>query len=609
MKRVLVVDRDRRRSRSSVAAPSSLARGTTTAPGYNFRINVTITDARHHAQPHGRQARLARALRDHQQGQEGARLRHRRPEAHSRRRAGQGKLGAYLDDARPVQVQGRRQVPRILHRPLGRRLRRRPVKLQVVGTVATRRSCCCGSPAAAADWRAAERERARHARGAVADLVAHRRRACRSAGASRSPAGRRSARSRRRRSSSATPSTRRTSARRSTRSTRAPAACAGRYRVQAPNDGPNGLAVDGPTRSSARPTPSSSHSIARTGRVLWTHRLVNRYEQFVDIAPLAARGLVFTSTIGFAPGGRGALYALDQRTGEDSLALPDDPRTVAFPSAGGGGAWYPPSLAPDGRLYFGISNPGPWGGSPLRPNGGHVSRARCPYTDALVALDREHRQPSLVRPGDEARRARLRPRGIADRRRRSVFGAGKAGRVVAWNRVSGKRLWSQAVGTHLHDLGPLPKQKTTVCPGLWGGVLTPMAYAARPPLRSGRRTLHARELHRPGIPRRPDARQRRPRRALGEDGRQLWSRRLGSPATGCATVAGDVVFAPTLDGHVFALGDVGRTDALADADARRHQRLPERRGRPLARRRRRTDGARTRRAGTDSPTALPGYGS
>jgi hypothetical protein len=28
----------------SVAAPSSLARGNTTSPGYNFRINVTITD-------------------------------------------------------------------------------------------------------------------------------------------------------------------------------------------------------------------------------------------------------------------------------------------------------------------------------------------------------------------------------------------------------------------------------------------------------------------------------------------------------------------------------------------------------------------------------------
>jgi outer membrane protein assembly factor BamB len=36
-------------------------------------------------------------------------------------------------------------------------------------------------------------------------------------------------------------------------------------------------------------------------------------------------------------------------------------------------------------------------------------------------------------------------------------------------------------------------------------------------------------------------------------GRKLWSRRLGAPATGCATVASDVVFAPSLDGRIVAL--------------------------------------------------------
>ena len=95
---------------------------------------------------------------------------------------------------------------------------------------------------------------------------------------------------------------------------------------------------------------------------------------------------------------------------------------------------------------------------------------------------RSHGQAPLVRPGDAARRARLRLRGVADPRdrRRSrdvVFGAGKGGRVVAWDRAARTRLWSRAVGTHLHDLGPLPVQPTRVCPGLLGGVQTPMAYA------------------------------------------------------------------------------------------------------------------------------------
>ena len=156
------------------------------------------------------------------------------------------------------------------------------------------------------------------------------------------------------------------------------------YIVQAPNDGPNGLAFAGGRLFGATDTRVFALD-ARTGRHLWGHKLTNRHEQFVDIAPLAARGLVFTSTIGFAPGGRGALYALDQRTGKIRWRFDTIRDPWPFPSAGGGGAWYPPSLAPDGRLYFGISNPGPWGGSPVRPNGG-MFPGPTPYTDALLSL-------------------------------------------------------------------------------------------------------------------------------------------------------------------------------------------------------------------------------
>ncbi len=187
------------------------------------------------------------------------------------------------------------------------------------------------------------------------------------------------------------------------------------YIVQAPNDGPNGLAFAGGRLFGATDTRVFALD-ARTGRHLWGHKLTNRHEQFVDIAPLAARGLVFTSTVGFAPSGRGALYALDQRTGKLRWRFDTIRDPWPYPSAGGGGAWYSPSLASDGRLYFGISNPGPWGGSPVRPNGG-MFPGPTPYTDALLTPDRRHRAASLVRPGDEARRARLRPRGIADRRR------------------------------------------------------------------------------------------------------------------------------------------------------------------------------------------------
>ncbi len=330
------------------------------------------------------------------------------------------------------------------------------------------------------------------------------------------------------------------------------------FRVQAPNDGPNGLAVEGARLFGA--TDTSVFALDRsTGRRLWARRLVSRYEQFVDIAPLAARGLVFTSTIGFAPGGRGALYGLDQRTGRIRWRFETIRDPWAFPSAGGGGAWYPPSLAPDGRIYFGISNPGPWGGSPVRPNGG-MYPGPVPYTDALVALTAT---TGSLRWYDQVTKHDVRdydfeasPIVVG----RTVFGAGKAGRVVAWDRVSGKRLWSRAVGTHLHDLGPLPRQPTTVCPGLWGGVLTPMAYAHErlfvPVVERCMRESSVDPAFLADLTRGKGVLVALSART----GRQLWSRRLGSPPTGCATVAGDVVFVPTLAGHVFALAaSDGRT--------------------------------------------------
>ncbi len=324
-----------------------------------------------------------------------------------------------------------------------------------------------------------------------------------------------------------------------------------RWLTKAPNDGPNGLAAT-PGRIFGATDTSVFALDRRTGRRVWARRLVSRYEQFMDIAPLAADGLVFVSTVGFAPGGRGALYALDQRNGKVRWRFQTIREPWPHPSAGGGGAWYTPSLGPDGELYVGISNPDPWGGTRLRPNGGAYAGAAL-YTDSLVAL---RAATGKLLWYDQVRKHDVRDYDfeaspiVVGRR---VYGAGKAGRVVAWNRLTGKRLWSQSVGTHLHDLGPLPVAWTTVCPGLWGGVLTPMSYAAgrlfvpvvdRCMRESAVHTLAPSDL----------------RTGDGEvvaiattSGKKLWVRHLGSPATGCTTVARDVVFAPTLDGRVYGL--------------------------------------------------------
>jgi alcohol dehydrogenase (cytochrome c) len=143
-----------------------------------------------------------------------------------------------------------------------------------------------------------------------------------------------------------------------------------------------------------------------------------------------------------------------------------------------------------------------------------------------------------------------------------VFGAGKAGRVVAWNRDTHARLWSRAVGTHLHDLGPLPRHVTTVCPGLLGGVETPMAYAG------GRLFvpvvgLCAREsaITSKSAFLRPPSQGKGAVYALdAATGRTLWRKPVDSPPFGCATVARDAVVVPTYDGTVVA---------FATADGRR----------------------------------------
>ena len=133
-----------------------------------------------------------------------------------------------------------------------------------------------------------------------------------------------------------------------------------------------------------------------------------------------------------------------------------------------------------------------------------------------------------------------------------VFGAGKAGRVIAWDRETHERVWEQPVGRHLNDIGPLPRAKTLVCPGLFGGVLSPMAFASDtvfvPVL-----DLCMREsgITSTSVLQRPASQGTGILYALdAATGEVRWSHRVRSPYFGCATVADDVVFAPTFDGTI-----------------------------------------------------------
>ena len=330
-------------------------------------------------------------------------------------------------------------------------------------------------------------------------------------------------------------------------------------RYAAPNDGPNGVAVANGRVFGATDTTAFALD-AGTGERLWSQRLADSDEQFVDIAPVLDDGRVYLSTVGFAPGGRGALYALDAETGRRVWKFDTIKQPWPHPFAGGGGSWYPLSVDDEGNVYAGISNPGPWGGSEKFPNGGWF-RGSTLYTDSLVVLEGAtgkllwydqvlrhdvrdydfHLSPILARLEDSGREV--------------VFGAGKAARVIAWDRRSRERLWERAVGTHRNDTGPLPVTPVTVCPGLFGGALTPMAYAG------GTLFVPVVELcMRESAVKSFSVLQRPPEGGKGvlyaleaATGKTRWSHRFGSALFGCATVSRDVVFAPTFDGRVWAL--------------------------------------------------------
>ena len=143
---------------------------------------------------------------------------------------------------------------------------------------------------------------------------------------------------------------------------------------------------------------------------------------------------------------------------------------------------------------------------------------------------------------------------VAGKQRDVVFGGGKAGIVIAWDRTTHRRLWQSRVGLHLNDAGPLGPRTVRICPGFFGGVETPMAYAAGTALRAGREPLHARQRLRLSADQGA-----RPRAGTGEfvaldpvDGTVSWRRVLPQPDFGCATAADGVVFTSTIDGRLYA---------------------------------------------------------
>lgn len=149
--------------------------------------------------------------------------------------------------------------------------------------------------------------------------------------------------------------------------------------------------------------------------------------------------------------------------------------------------WYPPSIDVDrGVTYWGIGNPAPWPGTGAFPNGSSRPGPNL-YTNSIVALDHDSGELEWFN--------QVKPHGLFDHDfqltpilatvniegsdRDIAIGAGKLGKVIAFDRDTGEMLWSTPVGVHNGnaELTELPLGVTEVFPGAFGGVLTPTAYA------------------------------------------------------------------------------------------------------------------------------------
>lgn len=337
-------------------------------------------------------------------------------------------------------------------------------------------------------------------------------------------------------------------------------------------EGPNGPAVGWGKIFVAKDLYNMTALNAITGEELWSTRLSNIPTTGVDIQPQIYNGMVYTSTVPgtgdifYAPGGIGIIYALDQETGRINwnFSTVDSPNLWGHPEVNsGGGCWYSPSIDLNtGIMYWGIANPAPFPGTNEWPSGTSRPGPNL-YTDSMMALDHmtgEMKWFNQVYPHDlfdyDFQIAPILASGVVSGKQQDiVIGAGKMGRVYAFNRATGALLWSTAVGVHNENdqLDMLPPGTTRTEPAVIGGVETPMAYA------DGVVYVPVIDMVTDWTPTSINVSSLNFSTGKGElvainvsTGKILWYKKLDSINVGSAAVVNDLVFTATYDGTIYA---------------------------------------------------------
>jgi outer membrane protein assembly factor BamB len=347
------------------------------------------------------------------------------------------------------------------------------------------------------------------------------------------------------------------------------------------NLGPNGVSAGyGKVYGSAGPYDVAAVDM-NTGQEIWRTTLIdiNQGQNGIDMQTTVYDNKVYIATVPgnagvfYAGGGTGIIYVLDQSTGKVlwSFSTVDSPDVWGNPVVNsGGGCWYNPAIDTNtGMSYWGIANPAPFPGQPKvagidqdYPSGSSRPGPDL-YTCSMLVLDHA--------TGEMSWYTQVWPHDISDydlqippilgtssfggKQQNIVIGAGKMGRVYAFNRETGALLFDTEVGEHNGNdmFGVWPVDgNITVLPGILGGVETPMAYAdgvvyvaannlavtytngltlAIAPFSTNTGDLVAIDVN---------------------TGHILWDNKLPSGEYGGATVVNDLVFTGTFDGMLYA---------------------------------------------------------
>jgi glucose dehydrogenase len=339
------------------------------------------------------------------------------------------------------------------------------------------------------------------------------------------------------------------------------------------DQGPNGVVVAGGRVFGA--TADSAFALdQKTGKEIWSVKLVRNTGEGIDMAPGYHRGMVYVSTVPgnnakfYGGGTKGVLWALDAKSGKRRWSFDTAPterwskKHVAINT--GGGLWHTPAFDQHGGMYFGVGNAGPFPGTEEFP-WGSSRPGRNLYTDSLVKLD--------ARTGKLRWYYQLTPHDLYDwdlqdppilatvKGRPAVIEAGKAGIVIAVDRASGRLLWKRPVGTHSgHDDDPVYALKreysklhlgAEIYPGRLGGVIAPMSSDGKSvyvPVVNNSVTFAAQTAPQDGQTMTGEV------VAIDIDtGKVKWDSEFPTASFGATTVTNDVVFATTFDGVIHAL--------------------------------------------------------